>query len=341
MGTKKTQPRRSMRTVNSKGQALAEFIIVIPLVLVVLLGVVQFSLLYFAYQMVHYASFAATRAAIVRPCAAFQSNNSGEAHFTPAVFTAATLATMVAMPPQCLVNSVAPSAGTNPCVAGDLDESLTFLPDLPQTPETDGLGFAGENPRSSELALTKYVNAAWLTAVQRVEHEGLGGQPIVWTPNDPGAGPGIPCDAAGGQQQNVPAPGQDLTLEVTLIYPLTVPLVNRVVFGIFVNFSSTAQDRLNLPQIFGPGPDTGPEDVMVHPTHRLAPMEGRLGLFTFVLSRIFQEFGYAPAALANVGTIAGGFADRAWFPVPVRARCTLTTEGAMYPMTGPPTLRGW
>ena len=341
MGTKKTQPGRSMRTGNSKGQALAEFIIVIPLLLVVLLGVVQFSLLYFAYQMVHYASFAAARAAIVRPCAAFQPNDSGEAHFTPAVFTAATLATMVAMPPQCLVGGVAPSGGTNPCLfPGDLDASLTFLPDLPQTPEADGLGFAGEELPSRDLALTKYVNAAWLTAVQRVEHEGLG-SPMVWTPNPVGAGPGIPCDAAGGHQQNVPAPGQDLTLEVTLIYPLTVPLVNRVVFGIFVNFTSTAQDRLNLPQIFGPGPDTGPEDVMVHPTHALAPMEGRLALFTFVLRRIFQEFGYSPQVEAQAPMIAGGFADRAWFPVPVRARCTLTTEGAMYPLTGPPTNRGW
>lgn len=329
-----------MHTGNSKGQALAEFIIVIPLFLVVLLGVVQFSLLYFAYQMVHYASFAAARAAIVRPCAAFQPDDSGEAHFTPAVFTAATLATMVAMPPQCLVNSVPPSGGTNPCLRGDLDASLTFLPNLPQTPEADGLGFAGEDPPSSDLALTKYVNAAWLTSVQRVQHAGLGARPMVWTPNPDGAGPGIPCDAAGGHQQNVPAPGEDVTLEVTLIYPLTVPLVNRVVFGIFVNFSSTAQDRLNLPQIFGSGPDPGPEDVMVHPTRALAPMEGRLGLFTFVLRRIFQEFGNS-AAFGNVGTIAGGFADRAWFPVPIRARCTLTTEGAMYPMTGPPTSRGW
>ena len=162
-----------------------------------------------------------------------------------------------------------------------------------------------------------------------------------WTPNPDGPGPGIPCDAAGGQQQNVPAPGQDLTLEVTLVYPLTVPLVNRVVYGIFVNFSSTAQDRLELPQIFGPGPGTGPEDVMVHPTHTLAPMSGLLGSITAALSAIFGEFGYSAAALANVGTIAGGFADRAWFPVPVRARCTLTTEGSMYRMTSSPMTRGW
>jgi hypothetical protein len=80
---------------------------------------------------------------------------------------------------------------------------------------------------------------------------------------------------------------------------------------------------------------------MVHPTHRLAPMSGLLGSITDVLNAIFGEFGYSAAALANVGTIAGGFADRAWFPVPIRARCTLTTEGSMYRMTSSPLTRGW
>jgi len=328
-----------MRTGNSKGQALAEFIIVIPLLLVVLLGVVQFSLLYFAYQMVHYASFAATRAAIVRPCAAFRPDDSGAAHFTPAVFTAAALATTVAMPPQCMISGAAQPGQEDPCLLADLD-AFPFLPRLDlSSPAVLGLGFAGEQPLSSDLALTKYVNAAYLTSVQRVEHGGLGSRPIVWTPNPNGAGPGIPCDAGADPQQNVPAPGQDVTLEVTLIYPLTVPLVNRVVFGIFVNFSSVAQDRLLLDQILGP--DAGPEDVMVRPTHTLAPMSGLLGSITDVLTAIFDEFGYSQAAIANVGTIAGRFADRAWFPVPVRARCTLTTEGSMYRMTSPPLTRGW
>jgi hypothetical protein len=328
-----------MRTGNSKGQALAEFIIVIPLLLVVMLGVVQFSLLYFAYQMVHYASFAAARAAIVRPCAAFQPNDSGDAHFTPAVFTAATLATAVAMPPQCLVSGITRPGQKNPCLISDLD-AFPFLPQIGGTPEMDGLGYDGvaDGP-SGELALTKYINAAYLTSVQRVDHSGLVARPIVWTPNPDGPGPGIPCDGGGVQEQNVPAPGDDVTLEVTLVYPLIVPLVNRVIFGIFVNFSSMAQDRLNLPQIFGSSPDPGPEDVMVHPTRSLAPMDGRLGLFSFMLGRIFQEFGYSGAA--DAGTIAQGLADLAWFPVPIRARCTLTTEGAMYPMAGPPTSRGW
>jgi hypothetical protein len=127
-----------------------------------------------------------------------------------------------------------------------------------------------------------------------------------------------------------------VTLEVTLIYPLTVPLVNRVIFGIFVNFTSMAQDRLDLPQIFGP--EEGAEDVMVHPTNALAPMEGRVGQFNTVLNQIFLEFGYSGV---DRSSIAGGLAERAWFPVPIRARCTLTAEGAMYPMSGPPTNRGW
>jgi hypothetical protein len=325
-----------MRTGNSKGQALAEFIIVIPLLLVVMLGAVQFSLLYFAYQMVHYASFAAARAAIVRPCAAFHPDDSAAAHFTPAVFTAATLATTVAMPPQCMVSGITRPGQANPCLPSDLD-NFPFLPQLRGTPEVEGLDFDGR-ASPGELALTKYVNAAYLTSVQRVDHAGLGARPMVWTPNPDGPGPGIPCDAAGGHQQNVPAPGDDVTLEVTLIYPLTVPLVNRVIFGIFVNFASTAQDRLNLGQIFGP--EEGPEDVMVYPTHSLADMD-RPAQFNFALLRIFQEFGYSTAAQSRLTQIRDGLAERAWFPVPVRARCTLTAEGAMYPMTGPPTSRGW
>lgn len=326
-----------MRTGNSKGQALAEFIIVIPLFLVVMLGVVQFSLLYFAYQMVHYASFAAARAAIVRPCAAFLPGDSVAAHFTPAVFTAATLATTVAMPPQCMISGAAQPGQESPCLHSDLD-AFPFLPQLRVTPEVDGLGYAGGGSSSRDLALTKYINAAYLTSVQRVEHAGLAARPMVWTPNPDGAGPGIPCDAGAGQQQNVPAPGDDVTLEVTLIYPLTVPLVNRVVFGIFVNFSSVAQDRLNLNQITGPGGET--EDVMVHPTRRLADFD-RVNQFNITLRRIFQEFGYSGVTQSRLDDIRDALVERAWFPVPVRARCTLTTEGAMYPLTGPPTSRGW
>lgn len=326
-----------MRSVDSKGQALAEFIIVIPLFLVVLLGTIQFSLLYFAYQMVHYASFAAARAAIVRPCAAFQPDDSGETHFTPAVFTAAALATTVAMPPQCLVNGMVVSGGTNPCLPSDLD-ALPFLPDLPLSEEVDGLGFAGDAAPSRSLALTKYVNAAYLTSVQRVEHAGLGVRPVEWTPNPDGPGPGIPCRGPDGQEQNVPAPGDDVTMEVTLIYPMTVPLVNRVIFGVFVNFSELAQERLDLPRISGPV--GGAEDVMVYPTRLLAPMD-RGTLFRLALDRIFEQFGFSGAAVDRLGMIADGLADRAWFPIPVRARCTLTTEGAMFPMGGPPTQRGW
>ena len=308
----------------TKGQALAEFILVIPLLLVVLLGVIQFSLLYFAYQMVHYASFTAARAAIVRPCAAFHPDDGGQPHFTPAVFTAAVLATMVAAPPQVL------------CGYSDAVDLYPFLPSLPNTPEVWGLDFDDRGAGQMDFALAKYANAACLTSVQRVQALDLDQRPIQWTPTPLGAGPGIPCDQPDGQEQNVPAPGSDLTLEVTLLYPLTVPVVNRVIYGIFVNFSSMAQDRLDLPQILGPGGDA--EDVMVHPTRPLASLDRNLQ-FGMALNRIFDEFGYS-AAVPTV-TIVNSLADRAWFPVPVRARCTLTTEGAMYPLTGPPTSRGW
>lgn len=325
-----------MRSVNSKGQALAEFIIVIPLFLVVMLGVVQFSLLYFAYQMVHYASFAATRAAIVRPCGAFHPDDSADADFTPAVFTAATLATMVAMPTQCMLRP--PQGGQGGCPL-EFDPDFQFMPRLNETSdEVIGLGFAGDQQPTIDLALTRLVNAAYLTAVQRVDHTGLGNRPMEWLPLPLGPGPGIPCDGGGVQQQNVPAPGEDLTLEVTLIYPMTVPLVNRVIFGIFVNFSDVAQDRLNLGQIFGPGGT--PEDVMVHPTRTLAPLDEPTQ-FGLLLLRSFQAFGYSVFSQARIGELMNGFASRGWYPVPIRARCTLTTEGAMYLMGGIPGVRGW
>ncbi len=327
-----------MRPVNSKGQALAEFILVIPLFFVVMLGVIQFSLLYFAYQMVHYASFTAARAAIVRPCAAFQPDDAEEAHFTPAVFTAATLATMAAMPPQCLLNAAPPSSGPDPCGAGDLSDLLQYLPGLRHSSEVEGLGFAGEDPASWDLAWTKFVNAAAMTSVQRVENGGLT-RPMEWTANPAGPGPGIPCDGPDDtQRQNVPAPGRDLSLEVTLVYPMTVPFVNRVIFGIFVNFTDLAQDRLHLGEIHG---DVGgAEDVMVYPTRPLAGMD-RINQFWAVLNSIFNTFGYSEASKEQLLTIAEGLAARGWYPVPVRARCTLTTEGAMYPLVGPPTSRGW
>jgi hypothetical protein len=127
---------------------------------------------------------------------------------------------------------------------------------------------------------------------------------------------------------------------VTLIYPMTVPLVNRVIYGIFVNFSTVAQDRLNLGQIYDPGVGTGPEDVMIHPTQGL-PDINRPSQFGLLLMRSFQAFDYSAGAWTRIGDLVDGFASRAWYPVPIRARCTLTTEGAMYPMTGPPTSRGW
>jgi hypothetical protein len=331
-----------MRSRDSKGQALIEFILVIPLFLVVMLGVVQFSLLYFAYQMVHYASFAAARAAIVRPCAAIHPDDSGAANFTPAVFTAAVLATTVATPPQCMLRAPGgPGSGSNVCLQSDLDTAFPFLPALPPTPEVLGLDFDPENlAGQGEIALTKYINAAFLTSVQRVESPSLSSRPIVWDPNDAGPGPGIPCDDPGGQQQNVPPPGSDITLEVTLIYPLTVPLVNRVIYGVFVNFSSMARDRLGLDEISGSGPEAGPEDVMVTPTRILVPIE-RYSEFGQAMGKMYDEFGYPLASVAEVSTISNGLADRAWFPLPVRARCTLTVEGAVSPIGGPPGSRGW
>ncbi len=330
-------PTGTRRLRGAEGQAIAEFVLVIPFFFFLLLGVVQFSLLYLAYQVVHYAAFSAARAAIVRPCAAIHPDDQDAENFTPAVFSAAVFATMSVAPASCLVNGGGVGGAPNPCRPSDLGPDYGFLPDLPDSPEVEELDF-DERAGTGEIAWTKYVNAAYLTSVQRVWSSPLGSRPVVWTPYDPGPGPGIPCDDTSAQQQNVPPTGSDISLEVTFLYPMTVPLVNRVIYGIFVNFSSLAQDRLNLGKITGP--EGRPEDVMILPTRALAPLN-RQTRFLLDVDRMFRYFGYGSGSLSRVGAIVDGLASRAWFPIPVRARCTLTVEGAALPLTGPEGRRGW
>ncbi|MEW6441504.1 MAG: TadE family protein [bacterium] len=294
---------RQKHSCNTRGQALTELILVFPIFFVVLLAVVQFSLLYTAFQFVQYASFAAARAAVVRPCSCFHPDDSAASNFSPAVFTAAVLSTLGIAPSQPLFGSTPP---------------YPWMPALPDSDQVAELDFQSIDPSIPEY---KYINAAYLTSVQRVRWEDA---EEAWLPF---AGN---CAVPFSTQQNVPVPGEDVTLEVTFLYPMSIPLVNRVVYGVFVNFGSLASDPahprfLDLDEIEG--------EVMVKPTQVLPEITS--SSMGEAIERISLEFGYAAPSLARADFLAAQLADRAWYPLPVRARCTLTVEGALNPLFGP------
>ena len=302
-----------MRRVGAKGQALTEFILVIPLFLVLFLGVIQFSRLYSAFQVVNYAAFAACRAAIVRPCAAFHPDDTNRSWFSPAPYAAAVYSMLAVSPPQ----EVAPTA------------PFDWIPALPDSDETEGLDFQGTGA-GNELAENRFANAQSLTAVRRVYSTAPGVRPVVWTATDDGPGPGIPCaDASGAKlgddEQNVPPPGYDLTLEVVFAYPMTVPLVNRVIFGIFVNASQLARDM---------GVGEIDEDAMVYPTRLLAPFNRNTAIRQ-VLQGMANYFDYGNGSMGRMAAMAVYFAQHQVYPLPIRGRCTLTVEGAIRPLIGP------
>lgn len=298
-----------MHLARPKGQALTEFLLIIPLFFVLLLGVLQFSLLSLAYQAVHYASFAACRAAIVRPCAAFNPDDDSEEHFAPEVFAAATLANMAVAPSQQLFPAM----------------PYSWMPLLPNTQVLVDLNFGAVDDQISQY---KYVNSAYLTGVMRVEPD-YGQTPTVWTPYDPGPGPGEPCMDDDGleidPEQNVPSTGHDISLEVTMIYPMNVPLVNRVFYGVFVNYSDIAADLL-LSQM----PETDEKQVMTYPTAVIPGHTEYSSNVSQTISTILSTFGFS-AESASAG-IASVFGESAWYPLPIRARTTLTVEGSVVPM---------
>ncbi len=303
-----------MRLARQEGQALAEFLLVVPLFFVILLGVVQLSLIYLTYQVVHYASFAACRAAIVRPCQAFHPNNAYAGHFTPTVFSAAALSTMTIAPAQDMLGSI----------------PYGWLPELPESDAIDGLDFS--DPPRGDAAENKYVNAAYLTAVHRVQAD-YSEDPPEWQPLGMGAGPGIPCMDADylepDPRQNVPPTGHDISLEVTFLYPMIVPLVNRVFFGIWVNFTEIASE-LGVPQITGIEPGGG--EVMTLPTYVLPSLSQYRNRVQQAVSVVFSTYGFGTQSVSRAGLVAAVMNNKAWYPIPVRARTTLTVEGTIYPM---------
>ncbi len=312
-----------MRKLRSQGQALTEFVLIIPLLLFLLLGAIQISHLYLAFQVVHYASFAATRAAIVRPCAAFQPDDRAVDHFTPAVFAAAVFSNMAVASRHNFFDSI-PFSVDN------------WIPDYPVTDQVEDLDY---NSFESDgvVAQNKYFNAASLTAVRRVYSTNLGIRPVEWNPvnGGSGAGPGLPCQnlAASGAEispeQNVPPPGHDISLEVIFIYPMTIPFVNQVIYGIFTNFGSMS-DELGFIQI---GADE--EAVMVDPVQRLAQAPNLQNHLKDTLDKLVQHFNYDSDASDRMTVLAFELADRSWYPLPIRARCTLTTEGTIRPLISP------
>lgn len=302
-------PARAVESRKQRqGQALTEFLLVIPLFFFLLLGVVQLSLLYSAFQVVQYASFSAARAAIVRPCASFRPDDSGQPSFTPTVFSAAALSTLAMAPPQSLFGA---------------DFPYGWLPVLPDTPEVRGLDFASHD---ENIPSYKYVNASLLTAVRKVCPDG-----DRWTVEACAAeacGQSLPC-AGYDPLLDIPDSGCDVTLEVTFLYPLTIPFVNRVVYGVFVNFSALGQE-LGLSPILGPG--GSPEDVMVYPVKALPSREAYEASIAEAVAAIFNHFEFATASRERLDELARGLQDRGWYPLPVRARCTLTVEGSPVPM---------
>ncbi len=304
----------------ARGQALTEFIIVIPLFFILLLGVVQLALLSFAQQMVHYAAFAATRAAIVRPCMAFHPDNDNVSFFTPTVFSAAALANMAAAPGHNILASL----------------PYAWLPDLPDSQEIIDLDIGdGGVPvgGAGEVAEYKYINAAYLTSVVRVTPD-YGTDPVEWEINQSGAGIGPPCvfwwdpTIERRPRHNVPPPTLDLSLEVIFLYPMRIPLVNRIFYGIFVNFSSMAQDTLNLSYVRNAG--EGIENVMKLPTNDLPSLSRYRSSINSMVNSVMSEYDFSSESRsANIHNI---LIDRRWYPLPLRARCTLTVEGSLDPL---------
>lgn len=294
------------------GQALTEFLLVIPLFFFLLLGVVQLALLYSAFQVVQYASFCAARAAVVRPCASFRPDDSGEASFTPAVFSAAALAVSALAPSQELFGT---------------DLPYSWLPGLPDTPQVRGLDFASVD---ENIPVYRYVNASYLSAVRKVCRDGE-----QWTVEACGVencGQSLQC-AGYDPLLDVPGSGCDVTLEVTYLYPLTIPFVNRVVYGVFVNFSSVGRELGLTPFLDAGG---SPEDVMVYPVRSLPSMKAYGASVTEALAAIFSHFEFSSASRERQAELARALQQRGWYPLPVRGRCTLTVEGSPVPMLGSP-----
>lgn len=296
----------------TRGQALTEFLLVIPLFFFLLLAVVQLSLLYSAFQVVQYASFSAARAAIVRPCASFRPDDSGEASFTPAVFSAAAIAISALAPSQDLF-------GTDP--------PYPWLPALPDTAEVRGLDFANVD---ENIPVYRYVNASYLSAVRKVCRQAE--EWSVEACSTESCGQSLPCPGYDALL-DIPDSGCDVTIEVTYLYPLTIPFVNRVVYGVFVNFSPLGQE-LGLTPILDVG--GSPEDVMIYPVRSLPSAEAYGTSITEAVRAIFSHFEFSLASRVRQAELARGLQDRGWYPLPVRGRTTLTVEGSPVPLLGSP-----
>jgi len=244
---------------------------------------------------------------------------SSDGFFTPTVFSAAVLSTLAIAPSQEL----------------GLSFPYNWMPVLPETPEVMGLAY--RNSGSMESADNQYTNAAYLTSVVRVRPTNLDATPPRWTVNPNRAGPGLQkCTNNKGNErrrgQNVPPPDFDVSLDVIFLYPMRIPLVNRIFFGAFVNFSSLAQD-MSLDEIGG---DAGSEyertDVMKYPTRAVLPHEAFEVSDKVDAMLRYKQFRY-PVTARNAGLGNTLFNDsRRWYPIPIRARCTLQVEGSIYPL---------
>lgn len=71
------------------GQALTEMVIVMPIFLTIVLGIIQFSLIMKAKQLLNYASFCAARAGIVHNSSMIEMKKAAELALKPMIFTSA------------------------------------------------------------------------------------------------------------------------------------------------------------------------------------------------------------------------------------------------------------
>jgi len=75
---------------------------------------------------------------------------------------------------------------------------------------------------------------------------------------------------------------------------------------------------------------------MVLPT-RVLPEPGRYSFsMEEAIREMFDEFGYSVESMGRAAYLADELKKRTWYSLPIRARCTLTVEGSLYPLTGSP-----
>jgi hypothetical protein len=227
------------RRIGQRGQAMAEFAISFPIVLITTLILIQLALMYQARNVVTYAAFAAARAAIVWIPAETENegvheiNTDGGQKWNK-IHQAASLACVPISPRASVVLAGMPGVGG---VLGDVFGAFSGM--------MSGLGLAGEYLDSG---LQRYAYSTFATEVKLYKATEAGFEEqsgtVTWN---------YPTDA-------------DVAVRVRHRYYLPIPLVNR--------FIGDEWSFLSIPPFFSlnlPGQYTFIRSVSV------LPLEGRTG----------------------------------------------------------------